>query len=288
MTWMRALAHRAEEVMALDGHTSRRSRDRADGSGALHVVRAWASRHALVLAQVTGDDQSHASTALPERLARLTRHGRGVTREAMGGQGERARQLVDHGGDSVVRVQEHQPRVHRDGDELCEWLKGPHPRDQEGVLGDDAQVDGGHGRLETRQVWSTAAREGLGAWARWPGLTTWVLVASTRQVSNQGRRARRYDISALPGPTDDEAKPWSRVIRPPWELANRVHGVLAVAMGEETHRPRAGERAQHLAFIRTLALHLLRRETSVQVGIAANQTRAGWDHNYRRKMLAQT
>ena len=66
------------------------------------------------------------------------------------------------------------------------------------VLGDDAQVDGGHGRIETRKVWSTEALEGLSACERWPGLTTLVLVESTRQVAAQESIERRYYISSLP------------------------------------------------------------------------------------------
>lgn len=59
-----------------------------------------------------------------------------------------------------------------------------------------------------------------------------------------------------------------------------MHGVLDVAMAEESNRTRQGESTQHLALMRQLALHLLRRETSVQAGFAAKQKRAGWDHNY--------
>ena len=261
---------------------------RADGTGALHVVRAWASLHELVLAPLTGDDQSHESTARPARLARLNRPGRVSTLDALGGPVASARQMVAHGGDDGLRLQEHPPSGHRDGAERFEGRSGPHPRDQEVVRGDDAQVEGGHGRLATRQVWSTQTRAGLGACARWPGVTTWVLVASTRPVSDQERLARRYDISSLPGTTDDDAKRLRGVIRPHGELDNRVHGVLEVAMGEDTNRTQAGESAQHLALIRQLALHLLRRETSVHVGIAAKQKRAGWDHHYRLKILAQT
>jgi hypothetical protein len=67
-----------------------------------------------------------------------------------------------------------------------------------------------------------------------------------------------------------------------------VHWVLDVAMGEDTNRTRAGESAQNLALIRKLALNLLRRETTVPVGIAAKQKRAGWDHSYLLRILAQT
>lgn len=288
MTWMSALATVAGEVIALDGKTIRRSLDRADGTGAIHVVSAWASRNELVLAQFKVDDKSNEITALPELLALLNLHGSVVTIDAMGCQVEIARQIVAQGGDYVLSLKDNQPHLHRECEELFEWLRGPHPVDQAVVLGYDTQVDGGHGRIETRQVWTTEALEGVGACERWPGLTTLVLVESIRQVADQERLERRSYISSLPGTTDADAKRLSSVIRTHWEIENRVHWVLDVAMGEDANRTRAGESAQNLALIRKLALNLLRRETSVQVGIAAKQKRAGWDHNYLLKILAQT
>jgi len=146
--------------------------------------------------------------------------------------------------------------------------------DEEVVLGYDAQVDGGHGRRETRKVWSTEALAGLEACARWPGVTTLVLVESTREILDQASMERRYDIHSLPGATDDDAKRLNRVIRTHGEIETRVHWVLEVAMGEDANRTRSGESAQNLAFIRQLALNLLRRETTVPAGIAAKQKRA--------------
>ena len=58
-------------------------------------------------------------------------------------------------------------------------------------------------------------------------------------------------------------------------MENRVHGVLDVAMAEDSNRTRKGESAQNLALMRKLALNLLRRETSVKAGFAAKQKRAG-------------
>jgi predicted transposase YbfD/YdcC len=280
MAWMSALAKLAEEVIALDGKTIRRSLDRADGKGAIHVVSAWASINELVLAQFKVDDKSNEITALPELLAMLNLHGSVVTIDAMGCQVELARQIVDQGGDYVLSLKENQPGLPRDCEELFEWLRGPHPMDEEVVLGYDEQVDGGHGRIETRKVWSTEALAGLEACERRPGLTTLVMVESTREILDQAGMERRYYISSLPGATDDDAKRLNRVIRTHWEIENRVHWVLDVAMGEDTNRTRAGESAQNLALIRKLALNLLRRETTVPTGIAAKQKRAGWDHNY--------
>jgi predicted transposase YbfD/YdcC len=288
MAWMSALAKLAEEVIALDGKTIRRSLDRADGKGAIHVVSAWASINELVLAQFKVDDKSNEITALPELLAMLNLHGSVVTIDAMGCQVEIARQVVDQGGDYVLSLKDNQPGLHRDCAELFEWLRGPHPIDEEVVLGYDAQVDGGHGRIETRKVWSTEALAGLEACERWPGLTTLVMVESTREILDQASMERRYYISSLPGTTDNDAKRLNRVIRTHWEIENRVHWVLDVAMGEDTNRTRSGDSAQNLALIRKLALNLLRRETTVPAGIAAKQKRAGWDHNYLLRILAQT
>ena len=118
LAWMGALATLAEEVIALDGKTIRRSLDRADGKGAIHVVSAWASVNALVLAQFKGADKSNEITALPELLAMLNLPGSVVTIDAMGCQGEIARQIVAQGGEYVLSLKENQPGLHRDCKEL--------------------------------------------------------------------------------------------------------------------------------------------------------------------------
>jgi Transposase DDE domain len=97
-----------------------------------------------------------------------------------------------------------------------------------------------------------------------------------------------YYLSSLPGATDAAAKRFNSVIRTHWEIENRVHWVLDVAMGEDSNRARKGESAENLALIRKRALHLLRQEHSFTGGIAAKQQRAGWDHNYLLKILSQT
>lgn len=288
VAWMSALAQLGQEIIALDGKTIRRSLDRADGKGPIHVVSAWASRNELVLAQFKVDAKSNEITALPELLALLNLEGNVVTIDAMGCQVEIARQIIDQGGEYVLSLKENQPSLYTDCVELFAWLKGPHALDEEIVLGADEQVDGGHGRVETRQVWCTSALEGVGSCERWPGLRSLVMVESTRHINGQDEVEQRYYISSLPGATDADAQRLNGIIRTHWEIENRVHWVLDVAMAEDTNRTRKGESAQNLALVRKLALNLLRRETSVKTGFAAKQKRAGWDHNYLLKILAQT
>ncbi len=164
-----------------------------------------------------------------------------------GCQVEIARQIIDQGGASGLSLQENQPGLHGDCAEWFTWRRGPHPLDEEVVLGCHEPVDGGHGRLETRKVWSTEALAGLGTCERWPGLATLVMVEATRQLGDQESIERRYYISSLAGTTDNDAKRLNGVIRTPWEIENRVHWVLDVAMGEDTNRTRTGESAQNLA-----------------------------------------
>jgi len=171
---------------------------------------------------------------------------------------------------------------------LFPWLQGPHALDDAIVVGADEQGDGGHRRVEPRQVWCPSGLDGVVACERWPGFTSVVMVTSPRHINGQDEGEQRYDSSALPGATDAEAKRWHGVLRPHWEMENRGQWVLDVAMAEATNRTRQGDRAQHLALLRKLALNLLRRETSVKTGFSAKQKRAGWDHNYLLKILAQT
>jgi predicted transposase YbfD/YdcC len=288
MAWMSALAQLGQESIALDGKTIRRSLDRADGKGPMHVVSAWASRNTLVLAQFKVDAKSNEITALPALLALLNLEGSVVTIDAMGCQVEIAQQITDQGGEYGLSLKENQPSLYEDCVGLFTWLKGPHALDETIVLGTDTQVDGGHGRVETRQVWCTSGRDGVVSCERWPGFTSLVMVESTRHIDGQDEVEHRYYISSLPGATDADAKRFNDVIRTHWEIENRVHWVLDVAMAEDTNRTRKGESAQNLALIRKLALNLLRRETSVKTGFAAKQKRAGWDHNYLLKILAQT
>ena len=286
--WMNALADLSQEIVALDGKTIRRSLDRADGKGPIHVVNAWASANELVLAQFKVDAKTNEITALPELLRMLNLAGAVVTIDAMGGQVEIARQIQAQGADYVLSLKENQPGLYRDCDDLFTWLRGAHPLDQPVACGRAEEVDGGHGRIETRRVWSTEALEGVSAGERGAGLTSLVRVASIRQLGEEESVERRYYLSSLPGATDEDAQRLNRVIRTHWEIENRVHWVLDVAMGEDVNRTRKGESAQNLALIRKLAMNLLRQEQSVMVGIAAKQKRAGWDHNYLLKILSQT
>ena len=287
-SWRQALADLPQAMVALDGQTLRRSLDRADGKGPMPLVHAWSAAHALVVAQGNVEAKTHAITALPAWLRLLHLTGAGVTMEAMGCQGESARQRQAQGAESRRSVKEHPPTLSSDGVDVWAWRRSPQPRAHPVTLGYDAQVDGAHGRSAMRRVWRPPIPEGWESCPRWPGLTSLVRVAASRHLGEAERVEQRYAIRALPGTTPADAQRAHRVIRPHGESEHRVHWVRDVAMGEDHHRTRNGESAQNLALIRQLALNVVRQEPSAQGGIAAQQKRAGWDQAYLLKILSLT
>jgi hypothetical protein len=150
--WVKALADLSPDLVALRGRPIRRPLDRAAGKGPIQVVKAWASAIALVRAQVHVDAKSHKITALPEWLRRLNLAGAVVTIDAMGCEVESTRQIQAQGPDDGLSFQDLQPGLDRDGDDLFPWLRGSHPLVHPVAFGDAEQVDGGHGRIETRRV----------------------------------------------------------------------------------------------------------------------------------------
>lgn len=109
VAWMQALADLSQDIVALDGKTIRRSLDRADGKGPIHVVNAWAAANELVLAQFKVDATTNEITALPELLRMLNLTGAVVTIDAMGCQVDIARHIQAQGADDVLSVKENQP-----------------------------------------------------------------------------------------------------------------------------------------------------------------------------------
>jgi hypothetical protein len=190
--WMKVLADLCQDIVALAGNTSRRSLDRADGPGPIHVVPAWVSANALVLAQVNVDATTNEITALPAWLRMLNLAGAVVTSDTMGCQVEIARQMQAQGADDVLSFKENQRGLYRDGEDLVTWFRGAHPLDHPIACGRAAQVDGGDGRLKMRRVWSPQALTGVAAGERWAGLTRLVMVESLRQRGAEESVEHRY------------------------------------------------------------------------------------------------
>ena len=281
VNWVQAVERVTEgQIVAIDGKTLRRSHDRSLGQEALHIVSAWASASGLVLGQLKVDDKSNEIPAVPELLEMLKVEGCIVTLDALHCQTQTVETIVEKKADYVLPVKENQPRLLEalqllfDDAEEMHWVKCDSFR----------TVSKGHGRIETRECWTTSDPEYLkyiANLADWRGLQSIAMVEATRRIGEQTTTKRRYFISSL----ETNAEQMLNAVRSHWGIENNVHWVLDVTFREDDCRIRRGNGAENFAVLRHIALNLLKRENSAKRSLRAKRKKAAWDDDYLLKVL---
>jgi len=274
-------------LIAIDGKAIRRSFEHAwDPGGMTHLVSAFASENRMVFGQVAVNDKRNEIDAIPRLLALLDVEGATVTLDAIGCQRNVAREVTGRGGDYVLAVKQNQPALHAKVKALLD----------EAILGGFAgmrhghfeRTDDAHGRVETRRTWVTDEVNWLGddLLARWPGLASIAVVESIRQdlgdLTGKVTAERRYYVSSRAG---TDAKAMNDAVRGHWAVENQLHWQLDVSFGEDQRRIRKGHGAENFSRLCRLALNLLKRDTSVKIGVHGKRLKAGWDEHYLLRLL---
>ncbi len=280
--WTRELAGSSGgQLVAIDGKRIRRSFEHAwNASTATHLVSAFVSDNATVLSQLAVESKENEIVAIPRLLALLDLQDATVTIDAMGCQKAIAQQIVDGGGDYVLAIKDNQPTLHRAVQvELDDMIRSSFA----GVRHEHHQtVDGDHGRVETRDLWTTDQLNWLPVRDEWPGLRSVVVVQARREVAGGPTSIdRRYYITSR----SPDAARLNECIRGHWGIENRLHYVLDVSFAEDQARHRRQHSAENFARLRRIALNLLRRETTRKRGIKGKRLNASWDHDYLLKIL---
>ena len=268
-------ALRQEQVIAIDGKTSRRTTSKA-AAAPLHMVSAFAAEVGLVLGQVATDRKSNEITAIPQLLRTLDVAGCIVTIDAMGTQTAIAQEIRERGADYVLCVKDNHPKL------LDSILLA-----QAGVGGALQAVstweshNHGHGRDEWRRCWAFEAGERLYKGDQWRDLKSFALVERTRTVGEKTSVERRYYI----GSVAPDAEKFMHAVRSHWEVENRLHWCLDVQFGDDYARARAGHVAHNLALVRHIALNLIRLNTSVKTRIKTKRLLAATSDEFRATLL---
>lgn len=110
-------------VVAIDGKTLRGSKKAADGSGALHLLSAYACAAGLVIGQRAVDGKSNEIKAIPELLEILAIKGAIVSIGAMGTQKAIAAKITGKEADYVLALKGNQSALHDDAKNVL-WRRG--------------------------------------------------------------------------------------------------------------------------------------------------------------------
>ena len=272
-----------DDVVAIDGKTSRRTGDARKGRPALHMVSAWASRQQLVLGQEAVADKENEIIAIPRLLKMLELKGALVTIDAMGCQKEIARTIRDEGADYLLPVKGNQASLEEDLALFFTEQRAADFADAEALYHET--VDNDHGRLEVRRHWSTDDIAWLKARHDWSGLASVGMVE--REVENRSRTeaTRHLYICSLPA----DAVLLARATRAHWGIENRLHWVLDVIFHDDLCRLRTGFGPQNFAVVRHIALNLLKKaKTKEKHSLNVTRKMAAWSSDFLETVIRGT
>ena len=161
------------------------------------MVSAWATANRVVLGQVKTEEKSNEITAIPELLKILEIKGCIVTIDAMGCQKAIAEQVIDKEGDYVLGLKGIHGNLYEDVKSFFEYaLKEEFMEISHSYYED---VDAGHGRIETRRVWTISDLDWLEGKEQWKNLNVIGMVEATREIDDKSSTERRFYLSFLQG-----------------------------------------------------------------------------------------
>jgi len=250
--WAQSLLSQAPadaEAFAIDGKSLRGSKKQ--GAPAAHLLSAVGHRLGLTLLQVGVSDKTNEITAIQELFQELMLKDKVITVDALLTQREVAQVIVDQGGDYVMVVKENQPGLLAQVEGAIAGIGFYTQAPQRAKT-----VDGGHGRIEEREIITTSV---LADCEVWPGLDQ-VFKIKRRVVEVKRGKERLeevYGITSLSRERASAAKVLG-INREHWSIENKSHWVRDVIYDEDRSQVRKGSLPQVMAALRNTAIGLLR------------------------------
>lgn len=241
--------------------------------GPLHLVSAWATQAKLTLGEVAVDGKSNEITAIPKLLDLLDLKGALVTIDAIGCQKAIADKIVAGGGDYLLAVKGNQEHLLEDiQTTMNQALDGNLPPHQVTTITSPSK---GHGRREQRTCTVVTNLENIRDRATWRGLKTVIMCCRERTVNGQQTLEAHYFISSR----RMAARKFAEALRGHWGIENGLHWHLDVSFDEDASRIQHRHAAENFAFMRKLALCLLKQH-SAKMSMARKRKAAALDPDF--------
>jgi predicted transposase YbfD/YdcC len=238
-----------KRTIALDGKTLRGSFDHLNDRKAAHVLSAFASDAALILAHQEVAGAPGEIPAVPTLITELGVSGVLFTADALHCQKDSFTRAAETDNGLLVQVKRNQPTLHETLARLC---AEHHPFDSHETV--DRRR---HGRQEHRlvEVFDTAGQLD----AEWQPLIACVARVSRltfEKDTRSGLWPSREEIGCYACQIRLDAETLARAVRSHWGIENRDHYVRDVTLGEDDSRIRQSPGV--MARIRSAALNILR------------------------------
>jgi predicted transposase YbfD/YdcC len=277
VAWVSTLTGAPAEVIAIDGKTGRRS-FRKKGQAALHMVSAFATRQRLVMGQVKVADKANEIVAIPKLLDLLAIEGAIVTIDAIGCQRDIAQTILDKKADYVLALKGNQGTLREDVELFAAEQKAKDFKDA--AVSRHTEVDGDHGRIETR---TTTVIHDI-AWLQdhqWPGLTSVVMIESTRETDAKSEQETRFYITSLELP----AERIGPIVRSHWAIENSLHWVMDMVFRDDECRVRTHNAPANFTTLKHMSHNLIRRAPG-RNSLRVWRKPAAWDDDSLASLIA--
>jgi predicted transposase YbfD/YdcC len=251
VSWVNAIREDGQfNHIAIDGKDVR-GVAKYSGSTSLSMVSAFDVEQGLVLYHKAGRGKGNELSMARELIKCLKITDTIVTLDALHCQVETIEQIKEQKGIALIQCKKNQPRLHAAVDELFQayWTL---PEQGQACL---SESETGHGRKETRTVWSTEFKIEGELKEKWSALKSAVAVVRERSVKGKTSHETHYYVCT-------EHLSMSELMtatRRHWHTENSQHHILDVTFKEDDQRMHAGNSAVNIACFRRLALNLLKQ-----------------------------
>lgn len=275
---------RGSEIINIDGKALRRSGSKKGGLKILYTVCAWVARNGLILGQEVVDDKSNEITAIPQLLKMLDIAKCTVTIDAAGCQKNIAAEIVEKKGHYVLAVKGNQPTLEAD---LLAHFNQAVETAFAGMRHECIETEETHhGRTEYRATHILELPKDFSHKEDWAQLNTMVVVL--RRWTEAGDEFNeKWDQRIYISSHRFNSPMLRRAPRSHWGIENSLHWVLDVQFREDDHQLRDRKAASNLAFLRRLAVSILRQDKHTKCGAKNKRLVAACDPDYILKVLCQ-
>ena len=257
-------------VIAIDGKSLRGAYDKGRASEPEMMVSAYATGLRLTLATVAATKRNEVDAAL-EVLGLIELKGKIVTGDALHCNRKFVAKIIEKGGDYCLALKGNQDSLLSDARACLGKIKARHPTAKTETKG--------HGRTETR-IGVVVGAAKLGAYHEFAGLKAFGRIEAIRTIDG----ITETDIRIFALSRKMPVKEFMTAARAHWEIENKLHWGLDVAMREDAARNRRDHGPANLAVLRRRARDVAARDTG-KGSLAIKLKRAGWNEDYLVELL---